>query len=231
MISHEHKVIFIHIPKCAGTSINEFIHPNLQNEFWKDDYRYKCLFGWCPKLNIHLQHATPKQLLENNLITSDQWNSYFKFAFVRNSWDRAVSDYFWLKNDKKIDDNFSNYIQKTGLFKEVLTDKTQRTYRGDHLTPQYDYVTINDAPCLDFVGDFSNLHKRMKYVAKKIGINKPFREHKNKGVQNKNHYSKFLTKKDRDLITERYQKDIDYFNFTYKEIRPWSEKIRALVKK
>ena len=65
MISHTHKIIFIHIPKCAGSSV-EVYFKNKTFDWTKPSY--KNLTGWCPKRKIHLQHATSKQLLELDLI-------------------------------------------------------------------------------------------------------------------------------------------------------------------
>ena len=74
MISHKHKLIFIHIPKCGGSSINNFYF-NGKGLDWKRP-NYNVLYGWCPKHQIHLEHATSKQLVELNLITEEQWNTY-----------------------------------------------------------------------------------------------------------------------------------------------------------
>ena len=64
MISHQHKIIFIHIPKCAGSSIKDYYFNSPQLD-WKTP-NYDLLYGWCPKRKIHLQHATSKQLLETD---------------------------------------------------------------------------------------------------------------------------------------------------------------------
>ena len=79
MISHKHKFIFIHIPKCAGSSIRDFYFdtPNLD---WKIP-NYDLLYGWCPKRKIHLQHATAKQILETDLVSRAVWDNYYKFTF------------------------------------------------------------------------------------------------------------------------------------------------------
>ena len=104
MISHKHKCIFIHIPKCAGTSIKYFLFPD-ENVHWFDA-NYEVVHGWCPQRKFFMQHATSKQLVETGLISREQWDTYFKFTFVRNPWDRAVSDYFWMMKDRKIKDSF-----------------------------------------------------------------------------------------------------------------------------
>jgi hypothetical protein len=66
----EHQCIFIHIPKAAGTSValTLFGEPS-RHVPWFEYYQ-----------------ANPRK-----------FRKYFKFAFVRNPWDRLVSSYFFLR--------------------------------------------------------------------------------------------------------------------------------------
>ena len=172
MISHKHKCIFIHIPKCAGTSIKYFMFPD-EDIHWFDA-NYNVIHGWCPKRKLFMQHATAKQLIETNLITQEQWDTYFKFTFVRNPWSRAVSDYYWLMNDQKINDSFSNYFNRSGRFSNVLNDKNETYYRGDHLCPQSDYFDLEGKYKIDFVGRFENFNEEMDVVLKQLKMERDF---------------------------------------------------------
>ena len=72
------KFIFIHIPKTAGMSIQKWIHsarlPNVQPNGWNGQ-------------NIWNQHHTA-EFYKKQL--GEQYNSFYKFAFVRNPWDRVI---------------------------------------------------------------------------------------------------------------------------------------------
>ena len=76
MISHRHKCIFIHITKCAGSSIESAFGIDISNNSESNNSN---LFGWCSKDQLFLQHATPQQLLDFGHITQNIWNTYYKF--------------------------------------------------------------------------------------------------------------------------------------------------------
>jgi hypothetical protein len=73
MISHEHRCIFIHIPRTGGTSI--------EVAFTGND-----LFNVIP----FQKHLTARQSKD---FYGDYWDDYFKFSIVRNPWDRVISLY------------------------------------------------------------------------------------------------------------------------------------------
>jgi len=74
MISHRHRFIFVHVAKTGGTSIEAAfgIGPDYVNPEEPRDRRH---FG----------------LSDYKALFPAEYASYFKFALVRNPWDRAVS--------------------------------------------------------------------------------------------------------------------------------------------
>ncbi|WP_431111012.1 sulfotransferase family 2 domain-containing protein [Winogradskyella poriferorum] len=224
MISHKHKCIFIHIPKCAGTSIFKFFHPEAKIN-WKIP-NYDILYGWCPDRKIHLQHATSKQLLETNLITEEQWEEYYKFTVVRNPWDRSYSDYLWICKERKIRDSFENYMNRTGDFIEVFNNSEVPEYRGDHLLSQIDFFDLQGSLKLDKILRFESLNVEMNELLSEIGINKKFNSFENVSAKrNSKHYSKFYDKKSRLMVDKTYKKDIDLLGYSYLDKRNLLDKI------
>jgi sulfotransferase famil protein len=69
MISDRHKFIFVHIQKTGGTSIEKVFEPLA-------DLR-----------DVPFKHASAAHYRES---FPDQFDSYFKFSFVRNPWDWLV---------------------------------------------------------------------------------------------------------------------------------------------
>ena len=226
MISHKHKCIFIHIPKCAGSSIRDFYFdtPNLD---WTTP-NYDLLYGWCPKRKIHLQHATSKQLIETELISEDVWNNYYKFTFLRNPWDRAYSSYLWVMRDRKIKDSFENFILAKGLFKNVLTNEEVKSNRACHIWQQTDFFNIDGSYKLDFIGHFETLREDIMQINKKLSIDKNFKQHSNKSVNRVKHYSFFYGKKNRKLIEDFYQTDIDVLKYSFENKKSRLQKLKDI---
>lgn len=216
MISHEHKCIFIHIPKTAGTSISNFYFPTKELNWKKPNYNL--LYGWCPKRKIHLQHATSKQLLELELIKPEIWESYFKFTFVRDPYDRAYSDYYWIMEDRQVEGSFVEYINRTGEFNKILSDNSVMTFRGDHLVPQTNFFDFEGNYKMDFIGRFEQIDKAVFYINKKLGIDKAFNVHVQKGAyKKKRHYSHFYNKENKLLVEQYFQKDIEKLGYKFKK--------------
>ncbi len=126
------KFIFIHIPKTAGTSIAETL-------------------GIPQK-----DHRKASEIKQN---TKD-WDSYFKFVFVRNPWDWVVSDFF-ARNKNKLNSNFKENKDK---FKEYVMGikrwDSQRSF----------FMDENDEVIVDFIGKFENLYFDFDHVCFKLGI-------------------------------------------------------------
>ena len=213
MINHKYKIIFVHIPKCAGTSISHLLFGTNQLK-WKEP-NYDVHYGWCPKRKLHLQHATPQQLLELDLINEKTWNEYFKFTVVRNPWSRALSGYRWLRKTKKIRDSFENYITKSGKYREVLTDKSKKTYRGDHLNKQVDYVDLQGIKGFDRILYFEHVEEEIHSLLKEMSIDYQSLPQLQKSKKTKKHYSLFYNEDKKAIVDKYYAEDIQQLGYQF----------------
>lgn len=225
MISHEHKCIFVHIPKTAGMSILSFFYPNIHFHHTLADYDR--LFGWCPKRKIHMQHATSKQLLETGLITEDQWNDYFKFTFVRNPWDRAYSDYRWIQEFTGIKGSFMDYLSKKGKFSSILNNDENWEYLGDHLLPQSTFFDIEGEYELDYIGRFENFNSDINRILEILKIEKDFNAYQNTSRRRKD-YSLFYTKTYKQMVGNKFHKDVELFGYEFVDNKKGIQKIKNL---
>jgi hypothetical protein len=117
MISHKHHCIFVHIPKTGGSSIEDVIWPGERTEadLWMgfiSRYSNKYQTGG-------LQHLLARQIREE--VGAEVFDSYFKFTFVRNPWDKAVSQFASMRDRADLreligmasDASLSEYLQLT----------------------------------------------------------------------------------------------------------------------
>lgn len=160
MISHQNRCIFIHIPKVAGTSIiSVFADPDpvgLPTQAFPFDPDGAGKFDPPPP------HLRAGDYVKYGLVTREQFDAYFKFAFVRNPWDRLVSEYKYRLHPHR-------YDFKTFLFHHF--PRPSWTDRYCHVLPQYDFLYDQDGRCLvDFVGRFENLQQDFDEVCRRLGI-------------------------------------------------------------
>ena len=120
-ISHLHKCIFVHTPRTGGTSFRKMLkidEEKISSDF--DRVNEKGLARLSNKQNDLPSYHTPRvfqkehllmsQMVQLNVADIDIFNSYFKFAFVRNPWDKLVSEY--ANHYKKYCKDFDEYIIK-----------------------------------------------------------------------------------------------------------------------
>ena len=193
MINHKLKCIFVEIPKTGSTSIRSIIGE--------------------PKA----PHLTILQL--QNQVTKQQFEEYFKFAFVRNPWDRELSLYKYITRKKNSWHPYHKRFCQFGNFSAFL--KGMKQFPKDNSTrvrkaTQLDFLTGSKGEVIvDFIGRFENLQEDFNFVCDKTGIPQQKLPHKNK--TNHKHYTKYYDHETREIIAEKYSKEIEYFGYEFGE--------------
>ena len=224
MISHQHKCIFIHIPKCAGTSVENVLghfdghegrsgqdhrsirmiqQPGLQPAVFKGqentkDYIRRVREGF-------RSHANPNNGLT---LTRAQYETYYKFTFVRNPWQRAHS---WYKNAMRDPIHQKNY----GIDPKLTFTQFMKKFAGTgFLRPQTYWLKDfkGDIP-MDFIGKFETLASDFNQISAQMGLGSIELPHKIEGQ--KSDPSKDFTQESIDFIANFYREEIELFNYTY----------------
>lgn len=200
MINHKDKWIFIHVPKCAGISVEIALNKNPYVQ-------------WDQHNKIWVQHATAEQVKR---IYCKNYDEYFSFSFVRNPWNRAVSDYFWMMRTEFIKGSLKDYLLLRGSFdqpKFKYPPKNHHT-RHDHFLTQCDFLLDKDGePMVNFIGRFENLQKDFDVICSKIGIPPIKLPHENRTSHR--HYAEYYDDETRQIVAEKYAKDIEYFGYEF----------------
>ena len=208
MISYKNKFIFIHIPKNGGTSINKMLRPFVEG----NDPETYLLEGYSQQKQIHYQHITMPQIHEH--YPQIDTKEYFKFCFIRNPWDRAVSDWLWMKADRGLPNaTLKDYLRESNGF-EKFTHTHNYDGRGDHFIPQTNFfLDENGNELVDFVGRFENLSRECCTILECLNLPPTMLPHIN--ATKRKHYSEYYTNETRMLVANKYAADIEYGKYKF----------------
>lgn len=194
-ISHEKKLIFIHIPKNAGCSIIKSMGvENRFNDVSLDDYK---------------------------IYYKEYWEEYTKFAVVRDPIDRFISVYKYSRMEKS--DYIASSGKHAGdwphehydLCKKfdineyvdyLYRSKDKKSHNIWTIPQSFMVLNMKNEIEVDYIARFENLSEDLK----KIGIDKI--EKLNSSKINDNNLIK-LTERSIGMLYKMY--DIDYKNFSY----------------
>ena len=191
LISHRYKFINIAIPATASISTAKTLK------------KYSDVFAVGDMDSPYYHHAE-SQIVKEEL--SDVWDSYFKFCFVRNPWDRIVSHYFsssqgdW--NGRTYDyakTSFDDFVESHVFSKQVcLMCKSQSVwYTG-----------------MDYVGRFENYENDIHTIFKKIGINQEPKIFKVNQTDHKN-YTEYYNDRTIMIVYEKFKDEIEHLGYEY----------------
>lgn len=220
-IFKDKKILFIHITKAAGSSIEKALgldvnrveeaynKENLVHFFWKGGVKLE-----------EVQHYTLDQLIRRQLVSLDVADSYFKFVIVRNPFDRCVSE--WKYQTKMYKEKgwfaYKNKVLKNGSFEEYVKHLYFMYEKGvlnnrAHDRQQYLYVYDGKGTSVvDFVGRFENILADWGIIKTKTGLEVDL-PCENNGVRE--HYQVYYNKKTRAMVEKIYKKDLKLFDYSF----------------
>lgn len=127
------------------------------------------------------------------------WNSYFKFTFERNPWDRQVS-WYWFKRVRR---------GRGFTFEEFLRDR-RRAW-----VPNFDLYSADDRVVVDFVGRYEEIGKGFEVIADRLklpgGLDLP---HINKSEREAD-YRNWYKPETCALMAEWYRREIEKFGYGF----------------
>lgn len=159
-----------------------------------------------------LQHLTMLQM-KHLYITDDMYRNYFKFAFVRNPWDKAVSEYHWyLRYSPPI--KFRDWAKSLGNRLKISTNR--HILEIGHNIPQYKYIYDNNTLLVDFVGRFENLQCDFDEVCNRLGIeDSTLPNIEATAAEGRKPYKEYYDIETIGIIASVYKKDIELFNYEF----------------
>jgi len=222
LISHSKQFIFIHMYKTAGTSVMGVFSPYSRLiDRMAYDYKFsRKLFGMTNRLmgwgndgmkqftGFH-KHAKAYEIKEK--LEKKQFDSYYKFSFVRNPYDFLVSLYFYSKQFKR---DPSRLVFKDMEYKDFL-----KRVISNNTASQLDFITDpHDSKLLvDYIGRFETLERDIAIIQERLDIkNGRSVKHTNPSFKRKSKdYKAYYDEESRDLVENNFQRDLDLLGYNF----------------
>jgi hypothetical protein len=193
-ISDAHRYVWFRIAKCGTTTIRAMLE------------------------NVEDGLLTPSAAPFSRFDAS-KYRGYFKFAFVRNPYDRLVSCYFGKvrgsdRNRLHVR-SWSPDLTFAGFVDAVCRtpdSRSNRHYRSQH--------TLCDLASLDFLGRLENLENDISEVMERLTVHREVRV-PSLNTTDRSHYSRYYDDDLRTQVADRYAEDLRLFGYDFDG--PWSE--------
>ena len=202
-------ILFVHIPKAGGTSVEKFFHANQFTVLFIDHAGNKTQY--MNSLN-NLTKCSPQHM------HADLLKSYFDlskfssiFMMVRHPVDRIVSEYNYRMKIAKIEKK-NNVEINTWINQTIQACSSDPYIHDNHLRPQWHFLLDN---CKAFKLEDSMNSKWVESVEKYCNIKFSIREVKvffSSGLPTRDIGSK-LSRETSNLIYKFYEKDFEIFKY------------------
>tara|TARA_R110000796_G_scaffold43431_4_gene106754 strand:- start:4055 stop:4651 length:597 start_codon:yes stop_codon:yes gene_type:complete len=196
MIIHNYNLVIITPPKTGSVSIAEALKDHLSVDKWLD--QSSDCFDFVEKGHQKLsKHNSIHDYME-------YVDSYYIVGCVRNPFERMVSWWLWFKKP-------TPYRMDNISFCDFVSNK------GNHIKfadiNQVDFLSINGKCLADDWIRFESLNSDFNRICTKASLGTHILPHRNK--TNHKHYTEYYDDTTREIVTKKYQKDIDYFGYEF----------------
>jgi hypothetical protein len=218
MISLKYNFLFIHVPKTGGNSIQTILANYSEdtltnNKEHQDGIERFALSSSTYKLKKHSKLNRYRKVLPTKL-----YQQLFKFATIRNPWDKMISLYFSPHRGTDSWDR-KDFIQLVGQAPALQDFVTLPSFR-DRLEKKFG-LPSRPRPLdkdIDHLIRFENLNDDFKDVCRKIGLPAaPELPLRNQG--NRKHYSIYYDDELIDLVARKFTNEIEFGDYSFSKDR------------
>jgi hypothetical protein len=205
IISHKHRFIFVAIPKTGTHSVRRALREHLG----PDDQEQVRLFVESalpyPELAaLGHGHISLAQLRPH--VGEEVFGGYFKFAFVRNPFDRFISYCSFMTRENGAFERDPQLVMR-----QILANPP----RGHILfRPQHGFVAgADDAVLADQIGRVEEMQASYNAICARIGI--PTRQLEQANSSRRGDYRAYYDPTLIEAVAQLYQRDLDLFGYSF----------------
>jgi len=219
LISTDPHFLFIHIPKTAGTSIEEAL-------YCYQDFRYRTS-----------PHAIAKQY--KDYFHPEDYTKFFKFAFVRNPYDLVFSTWKFFVKNHEINMDFKEWVLWR-YNREPIMSKLH-CYSDSSYIPESNRVNqlgtsyyVNRPPqvmffmddngdlLIDYIGRFENVDEDFEEIVSHLKLDDVYLPHTNKSGSEftKNDYRAFYDEETKEIVRKNHLFDLEFFGYEFDDPNP-----------
>ena len=197
--SHEHRGIFIHVPKAAGTSIKKVLNmPGAGHVAWVH-------YAFCYR---------------------EIWQQYTSFAVVRNPWDRVVSAYHFAKmkqshwHTAQLGPPLDYELLSARSFEDCLTIlyRERERLKGEAWVEQTHWVacplSLGGTVMVDRVLRAESLDTEFPRLCADLGVDLTTLPRLNRSDRSGD-YRQYYNRRSRKLVELVYASDIETFGYSF----------------
>lgn len=205
MISHRYKSVFVHVPKTGGQSI-ELAFLAAMGKSWSDRapllLRRNSDMSFGP---VRLAHLFAKEYVENGHMFQDDFDTYFKFAFVRDPLARIRSNFLFKTGGDGV---------KIRDFVETCLKEPLNSWRYRHVAPQSQYLCDATGKLMtDEIGRFENFETDAARLLTACGVPFDTVPHRNPSRSDKNDEDIGLNAASENWLRNVYAEDYERFGY------------------
>ena len=227
IVSHTYKFIFFKTRKTAGTSIEialsrfcgeqDTITPitpedeelrqelgirgpqNCDIPFGKYTLRNWGRYVMRQKRARFYNHMPARRA--RSLVGSGIWDTYYKFCFERNAWDKAISLYYWRTRDKKPRPSLLEFLHSTDS--KPLSN--------------FAIYTINGKLAADYVGAYENLDAELNKIRRVLSLPDKIQlpQAKSSFRDDRRDYTAIMGEEEESIVAKACEREIALFGYTF----------------
>lgn len=224
IISHKHKFVFIKTAKTGGSTIENILGDHLGNKDIASGSAYKDSGNISPTMKRNFPNLDypdslggyshlPASLIYEKFFTGKKPKDYFVFTIERNSYDKAVSHWWWHTRRKK---QMKGMPRSRIKFEDYLKRLIQEP---DNNNPSCWRRYTDESICVDHIYQYDQWDQMFKDLSQRFSLKINMDNTKNIRLKDSKkpfeHYSEAYKNNEQELVKQLFSNEIKHFGYRF----------------